>query len=167
MALSWLSCGSLVVLSWLSCSSLLALSWLSPGCLVALSWLSPGSPALHYRGCISTIGLVSVHCDLVRGQAWSAVCLSVWQHSKLSTSVHKMHCAYCWNVKPPSNQATSQPTDVPGPRQIVVCIPCSMLTSLGHCGVIPRETFCCIIVTSQLQKLLPCLQGRFLWGADS
>ena len=47
---------------------------------------------------------MSVYCDWVRWKVWSATCISVWQHVKLSEQIRPWDTlACCWDVKQPTN----------------------------------------------------------------
>ena len=59
------------------------------------------------RSALGLVGPVSVYCDWVRWNVWSATSISVWQHLKLSEQIPPWDTLACrWNVK----QASKQPT---------------------------------------------------------
>ena len=60
--------------------------------------------AWRYRSALGLPGLVSVYCDWVRKQVWSATSISVWQRMQSFEQIHPWYTlACCWDVKQPTN----------------------------------------------------------------
>ena len=74
-------------------------------------WYSSGLPCQApgvIGSALGLVGPVSVYCDWVRWKVWSATCISVWQHVKLSEQIRPWDTlACCWDVKQPTNKQLS------------------------------------------------------------
>ena len=57
---------------------------------------------------LGLVGPVSIYCDWVRLNVWSATSVSMWQHvKKLSEQIRRWDTlACCWDVKQPTNKQT-------------------------------------------------------------
>ena len=70
---------------------------------LALQWLPCQAPGV-IGSALGLVRPVSVYCDWVRWKVWSATCISVWQHVKLSSQIRPWDTlACCWDVKQPTN----------------------------------------------------------------
>ena len=75
---------------------------------LVLQWLSCQAPGV-IGSALELFGPVSVSCDWVRWQVWSAASISVWQHIELSEQIRPWGAvACCWDVKQSaSNESVS------------------------------------------------------------
>ena len=56
---------------------------------LALQWLPCQAPGV-IGSVLELVGPVSVYCNKVRWTVWSATCISVWQHVKLSEQIRPL-----------------------------------------------------------------------------
>ena len=74
---------------------------------LVLQWLPCQAPG-DIGSMLGLVGPVSVYCDWVRWNVWPAICISVWQHVKVSEQIRPLDTlACCWDVKQASNQQTN------------------------------------------------------------
>ena len=74
---------------------------------LALQWLPCQAPGV-IGSALGLVGPVSVYCDWVSLNVWSATSVSVWQHVKLSEQIRPWDTlACCWDVKQPTNKQTN------------------------------------------------------------
>ena len=79
---------------------------------LALQWLPCCVPGILVSA-LALVGLVSVYCDWVRQQVWSATSILVWQHVQLLKQTPPWDTlACCWAVKQASNYNNIVPTQV-------------------------------------------------------
>ena len=119
-----------------------------------------------YRVSAGTGWLVSVYCDWVRWRVWSATCISVFQHVKLSEQIRPWDTlACCWDIRQPSNQLCLSCT-VPQYRESgiradkgelirVFCCSCVMIHCKWHAILVSSGWPCSEVMRNNSSVKLP------------